>query len=400
MAADLPGDTPGEYDVIVLGLGGMGSAAVRHLARRGARVLGLEQFTPAHALGSSHGDTRIVRMAYFEAPDYVPLLRRAYELWDELAADTGRELFVRAGALMIGAPDSEVVRGTLASVERYDLPHELLDRAAMARRFPQFALRAGEQAVFERNAGFVNPEVVVRAHLDLAARDGAELRFETPVTSWRAGAGGVVVHTAGGDFAGRRLVIAAGAWADRVVSGLGVPLRVARRVMHYLQPVASAADFAVDRFPVYVYETGARDAIYGFPWVDDPGEGVKAGFHYRGGDVDPDTVDREVSPAEREEMRAALAERIPGLAGAHLATKVCMYTLTPDEHFVIEHLPGQHARVIVAAGFSGHGFKFTPVVGEILADLALIGHTDLPIGFLSGDRFRDSSVNTLAPSRE
>lgn len=389
-----------DYDVIVLGLGGMGSAAARHLARRGARVLGLEQFTPAHALGSSHGDTRIVRMAYFEAPEYVPLLRRAYELWDELEADCGQELFVRAGALMIGAADSDVVRGTLASVERYDLPYELLDRAAMAQRFPQFALRSGEQAVFERNAGFVNPEVVVRTHLDLAARDGAELRFETPVTSWRADDGAVVVSTPVGDFRGRRLVIAAGAWAGRMAPDLGVPLRVGRRVMHYLQPVSSAADFAVDRFPVYVYETGARDALYGFPWVDDPGGGVKAGFHYRGGDVDPDAIDRGVGAREREEMRAALAERIPGLAGAHLATKVCMYTLTPDEHFVIDHLAGHADRVIVAAGFSGHGFKFTPVVGEILADLALHGHTDLPIGFLSAQRFRDGCVSALAPSIE
>ncbi len=380
--------TVDEYDVIVLGLGGMGSAAARHLAGRGARVLGLEQFTPAHALGSSHGDTRIVRMAYFEAPDYVPLLRRAYQLWDELEADSGQALFVRNGALMIGTAGSEVVRGTLASVQRYDLPHELLDRTAMAQRFPQFALRPGEQAVFERNAGFVNPEVVVRAHLDLAARDGAELRFETPVTSWRADTDGVVVRTAGTEFHGRRLVIAAGAWAARMAPGLDVPLRVGRRVMHYLEPVASAVDFAADRFPVYVYETSDRDAIYGFPWVGDPRDGVKAGFHYRGGDVDPDTVDRDVSPAERDEMRAALADRIPGLAGRHLASKVCMYTLTPDEHFVIDHLPGHGGRVVVAAGFSGHGFKFTPVVGEILADLAQHGHTDLPIEFLSAQRFR------------
>ena len=376
-----------EYDVIVVGLGGMGSAAARHLAARGARVLGLEQFTAAHALGSSHGDTRIVRMAYFEAPDYVPLLRRAYELWDELEADTGRQLFVRHGALMIGAADSEVVRGTLASVARYHLPYELLDRTAMAQRFPQFALRAGDQAVFERNAGFVNPEVVVRAHLDLAARAGAELRFQTPVTSWRAGADDVVVRTGAGEFRARRLVIAAGAWAERMMPGLNVPLRVGRRVMHYLAPLVPAAEFAADRFPVYVYETGAHDAIYGFPWVDDPGGGVKAGFHYRGGDVDPDTVDRGVSAGEQEEMRAVLAERIPGLAGPHLAAKVCMYTLTPDEHFVIDHLPGHAGRVVVAAGFSGHGFKFTPVVGEILADLALDGRTELPIEFLSARRF-------------
>lgn len=386
-SADMPTNMD-DYDVIVLGLGAMGSAAARHLARRGARVLGLEQFTPAHALGSSHGDTRIVRMAYFEAPDYVPLLRRAYELWEELEADSGRALFVRNGALMIGAAESEVVRGTLASVQRYDLPHELLDRAAMAKRFPQFALRPGEQAVFERNAGFVNPEVVVQSHLDLAAAAGAELRFQTPVTSWTVDGDAVTVHTHAGDFRGQRLVVTAGAWADRIVPALDVPLRVGRRVMHYLRPVASAADFAAERFPVYVYETGIHDAIYGFPWVDDPGDGVKVGFHHRGGDVDPDLVDRDVSGPEREEMRAVLAERLPGLAGDHIAAKVCMYTLTPDEHFVIDHLPGHGGRVVVAAGFSGHGFKFTPVVGEILADLALKGGTEAPIGFLSAQRFR------------
>lgn len=393
-----------DYDVIVVGLGGMGSAAARHLAGRGARVLGLEQFTPAHALGASHGDTRIVRMAYFEAPDYVPLLRRAYQLWDELEADIGQQLFQRTGALMIGAAESAVVRGTLASVARHDLPYELLDRAAMAQRFPQFALRPGEQAVFERNAGFVNPEVVVRAHLDLAARAGAELRFRTPVTSWQAGADAVVVTTADGQFRARRLVIAAGAWADQLAPGLGVPLRVERRVMHYLQSVASAADFAADRFPVYVYETGPGDAIYGFPWVGDPGAGVKTGFHHRGGDGHPERIDRDVSAAERKEMRAMLAQRIPGLAGAHIATKVCMYTLTPDEHFVVDHLPGHGDQVIVAAGFSGHGFKFTPVIGEILADLALTGCTELPIEFLSAQRFgRDSGVprpaeDLLSPS--
>ena len=208
------------------------------------------------------------------------------------------------------------------------------------------------------------------------------------------------MHTDDGVFRGRRLIIAAGAWAERMAPGLGVPLRVARRVMHYLRPVSSPADFAVDRFPVYVYETGARDAIYGFPWVDDPHAGVKVGFHYRGGDVNPDTIDRDVSETERDEMREALASRIPGLAGVHVAAKVCMYTLTPDEHFVIDHLPGHDGRVIVAAGFSGHGFKFTPVVGEILADLALIGRTDLPIEFLSAQRFHDRSLTTVIPSIE
>ena len=287
-------------DVIVLGLGGMGSAAARHLAARGGSVLGFEQFGPAHALGSSHGDTRIVRQAYFERPDYVPLLKRAYTLWDELAASTGRETFVRTGALMIGPARSAVVAGTLASAERWHLPHELLDREQMARRYPQFRLEDGEQAVFEADAGYVDPEAAVRAHLELAARDGADLRLKTKVQSWNLDADGVIVATDDAEFRARRLVLAAGAWTSGLVPGLNVPLRVGRRVMHYLAPRSGTAEFTADRFPVYVFETGPGDAIYGFPLVGDAAAGVKVGFHHRGPDVDPDTVDRVVSAAEED----------------------------------------------------------------------------------------------------
>lgn len=375
------------YDVIVLGLGGMGSAAARHLARRGAAVLGLEQFTPAHALGSSHGDSRIVRKAYFEHPDYVPLLRRAYRLWDELDTEIGRPLFVRTGALMIGAADSAVVAGTLASAAKWELAHEVLDAALMRRRFSQFSLRPHEIAVFEADAGYVNPEEAVRTHLNLARRDGADLRFGAKVAAWSLDGDGVVVEFGGGRARARSMVLAAGPWTAPLAPGLGMPLRVGRRVMHYLSPVADPARFDPARCPVYVFQTGPGDAIYGFPLIGDPAGGVKVGFHYRGADVDPDTLDRTVSGAEREEMRALLAERIPGLAGEHVDARVCMYTLTPDEHFVIDLLPDSAGRVALAAGLSGHGFKFTPVVGEILADLALHGATEHPIGFLGATRF-------------
>ncbi len=375
------------YDVIVVGLGGHGSAAARQLARRGARVLGLERFGPVHAQGSSHGDTRIVRMAYFEHPDYVPLLRRSYELWAELSRAVDEELFVRTGALMIGAPESAVVSGTLASVERWGLPHEVLDRPTMARRYPQFRLRAGELAVYEADAGYVSPEAAVRTHLRLAAADGAELRFLTTVTGWHTDSTGVVVEIGDDEVRADKLVITAGAWTAQLAPRLGVPLRVGRRVMHYLASLTSAADFAPDRFPVFIFSTGPGDEIYGFPVIGAAGNGVKVGFHHRGPNVDPDTVDRRVSPAEEEEMRQLLADRIPAAAGPHVQSKVCLYTLTPDEHFVIDHLPGGDNRVVVASACSGHGFKFTPVVGEILADLALTGSTPQPIEFLSAARF-------------
>lgn len=198
----------------------------------------------------------------------------------------------------------------------------------------------------------------------------------------------MLIEFAGGQARARSMVLAAGAWTGPLAPRLEVPLRVARRVMHYLRPVADAREFDQARFPVYFIQTGPGDGIYGFPLIGDPAGGIKAGFHYRGGDVaNPDTVDRNVSDSERAEMRAVLAEWIPGLAGEHVAARVCMYTMTPDEHFVIDLLPGSTGRVTVAAGFSGHGFKFTPVVGEILADLALTGTTDHPIDFLRATRF-------------
>lgn len=375
------------YDVIVLGLGGMGSAAACHLARRGAAVLGLEQFGAAHALGSSHGESRIVRKAYFEHPDYVPLLHRAYELWDQLGTAIGRALLMRTGALMIGAQGSEVVGGTLVSAQRWGLPHEVLDVEQMRRRYPQFALRADEVAVFEADAGYVNPEDAVRAHLELARRAGAELRFGAKVSAWHLDGEGVLVEFPDGPARARKLVLAAGPWTPQLAPELGVPLRVGRRVMHFLKPVADAAQFSEPNLPVYVFETAPSDELYGLPLIGPAADGIKVGFHRRGGDADPDTLDRAVSGAERAEMRALLAERIPGLAGKHIDARVCMYTLTPDEHFVIDLLPGSSGRVALAAGFSGHGFKFTPVVGEILADLALDGVTEQPIGFLGPARF-------------
>lgn len=376
------------YDVIVLGLGGMGSAAAWHLAERGARTLGVEQFGAGHDRGSSHGGTRIVRRAYFEHSDYVPLLSRAYELWDALAERTGRPTLVRTGALMIGAPDSPVVRGTLASAERWNLPHRVLDTADMARRYPQFALRGGECGVYEADAGYVGPEATVRAHLDLAAAAGADLRFGVRA-GWGLAENGVEVDLGDRRVRADRLVLSAGAWTSALLAGRTwpqPPLRVVRRVMHFLAPPQGEAAFAPDRFCVYVFQTGAADEIYGFPFLGPAGAGVKVGFHHRGGDADPDHHERSVTDAEKDEMHALLAQRIPGLAGPTVDARACMYTMTPDEHFVIGRWPGTDDRVSVAAGFSGHGFKFVPVVGEILADLALDGVTSRPIGFLSPER--------------
>jgi monomeric sarcosine oxidase len=367
------------YDVVVIGLGGMGSAAVCHLAARGARVLGLERFGPAHDRGASHGGSRIYRQSYAEGPQYVPLLLRARELWDRLGRDAGEEVFTQTGGITVGPPGSAMIAGSLRSAREWDLPYELLDAAAIRARFPTLAPADEDVAFYEQQAGIARPERTVAAQLRLAERHGAELRFHEPATRWEPEpGGGVRVVTAAGTVTAGSLVVAPGAWAPGLLPGVGVPLRVERRVMFWFEPEGGTAPFAAGRHPVYVWEGAEGGELYGFPALDGPGGGVKVGFHAVGGAADPDRLDREIHPAEVAEMRDFLRPRIPALAGRFVRGAACTYTLTADEHFVISPHPGL-PQVVVACGFSGHGFKFVPVVGEILADLALDGATRHPV---------------------
>jgi sarcosine oxidase len=360
------------YDVIVLGAGGMGSAAAYHLARRGSRVLGLDRFGPAHALGSSHGGSRVYRQAYFEDPAYVPLLLRAWDLWHEL----GRDCFVPTGGLYVGRPDRATFGGSLRAAQEWGLAHEVLGPADVARRFPTFALQPDELALYEERAGFARPERTVAAHLALAAEAGAELRFDEPALGWSAGRSGVSVRTGRATYTAGALVVAAGAWTPELLAGLGLPLVVERQVMHWVAPSGPIAPY--EAIPVFICGDG-RAQVYGFPAIDGPAGGVKISFFRAGGPTTPDTVDRTVRPAEVAELRARARQVLPGLDGPAVAATVCMYTTTPDEHFVIGRHPA-YDNVVVAGGFSGHGFKFVPVVGEVLADLALDGATRQPIG--------------------
>ena len=368
---------PNSYDVIVIGLGAMGSSAAYHLASRGQRVLGLERFTPAHAQGSSHGGSRITRQSYFEDPAYVPLLLRAHDLWERLATDSGRDLIRLCGGLYLGSPDSEIFAGSLRSALEWSLPHEVLDAAEVRRRFPAFTPGPDVVALHESRAGFTRPEETVAANLDLATAAGADLEFETRVVEWtaRASGDGVTVRTSDGSYAAARLVICPGAWAPALLADLGVPMRVERQVMFWFEADTSA--FAEN--PVFVWEAEDGVQFYGFPAIDGPGGGVKIALHNAGGvESRPDAIDRTVHPREVEVMRSYLTPRLPGLAGPLLRAATCMYTNTPDRHFVVATHP-DHPQVSVACGFSGHGFKFTPVIGEILADLATDGSTAHPI---------------------
>ena len=379
------------FDAIVAGLGAMGSAAAYHLARRGMKVLGLEARTIAHDQGSSHGESRIIRQAYFEHPAYVPLVHRAYQLWRELEAESGQSLLTITGGLAIGAPSSSLVTGCLKSARLHGLSHELLDAAELRQRFPQFVLDDDEVAVYESQAGYLRPEECIRQHLRCAEQRGADLHFEEPILSWTASASGgcVTVVTRQQTYRAQSLVLTAGPWSNEIIPGFSIPLAVVRRVMFWFQPASQPYAFDPGVFPIFLWEPERGPFFYGLPRVD-PAGNPKAAIHW-GDEVDddactPSTIDRTIHPRDESRIRSALARRIPALNGGIARAAACMYTMTPDAHFVIDMHP-QFPQVPIAAGFSGHGFKFSSVVGEILTDLALTRRTSSDIALFAASRF-------------
>jgi sarcosine oxidase len=373
----------GAYDVIVLGVGGMGSSAAFELARRGRRVLGLEQFTLAHDRGSSHGQTRVIRKAYSDHPAYVTLLHRAYERWFDLEQRQHRHLFAVCGCLTLGQPQGDRVGGVLSSARDFNLTVEQLTAGDLRHRYPAFRIGDDFVGVLEPEAGFLRVEDSVSAYAEEARRLGAELRTQETVRSWEATGSGVVVRTAGGNFAAERLVICAGAWSGRVLAELRLPLTVRRMVLSWHATVDDSL-FHQDRFPVYRAQT-PEGVFYGFPVTD--GMGHKVARSDSGVDIgSPNDLDRTLSPADEAECRPFLDRYLPAVAGPLLNGRACMYTMTPDRNFILDRHP-RHGNVVIAAGFSGHGFKFASVVGEILADLAETGRSELPIDIFRIGRF-------------
>lgn len=362
------------YDVIVAGIGGMGSAAAYHLARRGQLVLGLERFTIPNQMGSSHGSSRIIRLAYFEDPSYVPLVRRSYDLWRELEQLQGEELLHMTGCLHLGAPGTTVIDGCLRSCHEHGLQHEVLDTAEVMRRFPAYRLPPETMAVLEAEGGFLVPEKCIEAHAAGAREAGAELRPGEAVIGWEAIPGGVRVQTGQGSYEAARLVLTAGSWTGKLAATLAPVLQPERQVIAWLD-VARPELFEQAAFPVFVMEV-PEGMFYGFPLYSGGPPGLKLGrLHHRYEAVDPDLLDRAgAGPEDEELLRSFAASYLPEGAGRALAMAVCMFTNTPDEHFLIDLHP-EHPQVVVGAGFSGHGFKFCSVVGEILADLAIEGST-------------------------
>lgn len=371
------------YDVIVLGCGGMGSAALAELARRGLRVLGLEQFPLVHDQGSSHGETRIIRLAYYEHPDYVPLLRRTFARWYELEQECGEQLLTETGMLSLGEPQSELITGIQRAAAEHSLRLEKYTAQEVQQRWPQWKLPESYVGVFENVAGYLRVERCVRAQLQVAGRHGAHIIADTPVLSWDADANSVTVRTANEIYRAAKLVIAGGAWNPTLLGGLNLPLTVARMVPCWFE-VPDPQVFSRQRFPCFIHTSPAGE-FYGFPQID--GQGLKLAPHHNTNEVSsPAEVDRTTSERDEKQVRSFANEWMTVPLGRCLKRSVCMYTLTPDRHFLIDRHP-QHDNVIFAGGFSGHGFKFASVVGEILADLATSGTTALPIEMFRASRF-------------
>ena len=362
---------PQEYDAIVVGLGAMGSATLFHLARRGLRVLGLEQFSQGHQLGSSHGDSRIIRETYFEHPLYVPLVQRAHELWRELEERSGTSLMKITGGLMIGPADGMVVTGTLRSAREHQLPHEVLTPAEVHERFPAFQIEPHLVAVLDPRAGYLDPEACNRAHLEAARAAGAEARFDEPVLEWTPEGEGVRVRTRVETYTANRLLLAAGAWNTSLTSELRLPLTIERQSVFWLEPGGPRESYEAERFPIYAYEYKSGHICYGFPRLP---RGVKASVMHSGEIArDPDGVVRNVSDAEVKPLRAALRPVLPNLAEAPVRERsVCLFTNTPDHDFIIDFHP-LHPQVLISSPCSGHGFKFASAIGELQAELLTTG---------------------------
>ena len=374
----------GTYDVIVAGVGGMGSAALYELAKRGQRVLGIERYGIAHDMGSSHGFTRIIRLAYYEDPSYVPLLRRAYELWRELQEVMGEQVLHITGSIDAGPPGSFTFDGSLESCKMHGIPHEVLTSAEISSRFPGYRLPSETMAVYQEDGGFLVPEKCIEGYVELARGLGAEVHTDERVLDWSATSSGVRVITDAGAYDAERLVVTAGAWTESMLPalmGLAVP---ERQVLAWFEP-KRPEHYQPATFPVFniVVDEGR---YYGFPEFGVPG--FKVGrYHHMEEVVDPDAYDREPNLHDEVLLREFTENYFPDAAGATLSMKACMFTNSPDEHFIIDTLDPSQSNVVIAAGFSGHGFKFCSVVGEVLADLSLSGSTRHDIAMFRLGRF-------------
>jgi len=367
------------FDVAVVGLGAMGSAAAWQAAKRGARVIGIDRYRPPHALGSSHGDTRITRLAIGEGEQYTPLVQRANEIWREIEREAGEELHVVTGGLIISGPArgatthvANFFENTLAAARRFGIAHEILDAAQIRRRFPQFAVRDNEVGYFEPGAGYLRPERGIAAQLKLAAARGAELHLDEQVRGVEETGGRVRIATDRGTYDAKQAILSVGAWLPGFLEpGLARRLAVTRQVLYWFAPRGDIAEFEAPRFPIWIWELQSQHVIYGFPAIDGASGGVKVATEQYTRTTTPDAVEREVSEDEKRGMhRNLVAPYLPGLSDRCVKSATCLYTATPDFQFWIDRHPDM-PKVVIVSACSGHGFKHSAAIGERAAGMAL-----------------------------
>ncbi len=379
-----------EFDIIVLGVGSMGSSACYHLAKRGYRVLGLEQYDIPHEQGSHAGQSRIIRKAYGEGTDYVPLLNRAYENWNTLESETGSQVYYKTGLMYFGAQDDPFLKTVKSSSAKYRIPVDHLNAEECDLKYPQFKLPQNFQRLEELDAGFITPERSILLFVQQAIINGAVVRTKEKVLEWKRDNGKVTIVTSQGTYMASKLVITAGPWASKMVPALASKLTITRQAVAWVKP-KKWENFTLGKFPCWILENSGYD-FYGFPILPvgtfGGPLGLKLALHYPGGETtDPDKVNRNTQYSDEKILIEFLNQFIPDGYENTLAMKTCLYTNSPDNDFIIDYLPEFDKDVVFATGFSGHGFKFVSVVGEILADLAIDGSTSLPTGFLNAKRF-------------
>jgi sarcosine oxidase len=382
-----------QFDYIVIGVGSMGSSTCYHLAKSGARVLGIEQFELAHEKGAHSGQSRIVRKAYFEHPDYIPLLKRAYQNWEEIERVSGKKVYHQTGLFYTAPQGHPIIENIRDAAKRYKIP--LMDCAQQDEIsiLPLFSVPDDYEWIYEPEAGFVETEKTILTYVEQAKILGAEIHQKEKVIDWQVTDDGVVVRTDKGHYTCRKIIVTAGPWSAKLMPSIKDQLKITRQTLMWLQPEESTL-FQSSSFPCwFVVEKNKPGAYYGFPIVPisdskDP-NGFKFAYHNPGDETDPDEVNRTISPEDTQPLLSFIDTYMPKAKGQVLGVKTCLYSNSIDEHFVIDCLKDTDGRVCFARGFSGHGFKFVSVVGEIMADLALKGATSLPIGFLRADRFEN-----------
>jgi sarcosine oxidase len=385
------------FDVIVIGVGSMGSSACYFLAQRGYKVLGLEQFDIPHEYGSHTGQSRIIRKAYFEDPGYVPLLDRAYKNWKELEKETGTQIYYRTGLVYFGNPENKMMQGVKQSASLYTIPLDILHASSPSKRFSQFKIPGSFETLFEPDAGFITPEKAIFLYKAQAIKKGAEIHTQEKVIEWKKDGTSVVVSTDKNFYRCNKLVITAGAWSGKLIPLLADKIRVTRQFIAWIKP-KKEGNFTLDNFPCWMLADDEKPGCYyGFPVLPiakfgEPA-GLKMAYHYPGVVNDPDSVNRQTIPGDLKDLQYLLDKYLPGSVESVHASKTCLYGNSPDENFIIDKLRGYEEHVIIAGGFSGHGFKFVSVVGEILAELAIEGKSKQPIDFLNANRFPDKLVH-------